>query len=178
MPDSDPADPAEFATDELVTRMVTDSREVDRLDPRTGQVVWADPQAGIPEKATVEEEHLEHDEFVAFFRVRNTVGRPVDATLRVFLVADERAEERRFWIELDKFHVALAAQERRVVARPGSLSSVIRKPARMSGQSIPTPSAKPAATRTPARWATPSTSRSRAAWSTRCARSRTRPCGT
>ena len=139
LPDADPGGPGELATDELVTRMVTDSREVDRIDPETGQIVWADPQAGIPEKTTVEEEHLEHDEFVAFFRVRNTVGRPVDATLRVFLVADERAEERRFWIELDKFHVALAAQEQRLVARPGSLSSVIRKPARMSGQSIPTP---------------------------------------
>ncbi|HEX8053110.1 MAG TPA: tyrosinase family protein, partial [Thermoleophilaceae bacterium] len=132
------AEPGEPATPELVTRMVTDAREVDLIDPQTGKIV-RDPETQLPVKTSIEEEHLEHDELVTFIRVRNTVGRPVDATLRVFLVADARAEERRFWIEMDKFTVALEAQERRVVARPGWLSSVIRKPARMSGQSIPTP---------------------------------------
>ena len=133
--DADAGDPA---TAELVTRMVTDEREVDEIDPQTGRPV-RDPQTGRPRRTTIVEEHLEHDEYVMLFRVRNTVGRPVDATLRVFLVANERAEERRYWIEMDKFHVALAEQESRVVARPAWLSSVIRKPAHMTGQSIPTP---------------------------------------
>ncbi|HEX8067885.1 MAG TPA: tyrosinase family protein [Thermoleophilaceae bacterium] len=133
--DAEPGDPA---TDELVTRMVVDEREVDEIDRETGKVV-VDPDTGRPRRTTIEEEHLEHEELVMLFRVRNTVGRPVDATLRVFLVAGARAGERRFWIEMDKFHVRLAAQERRVVARPARLSSVIRKPARMSGRSIPTP---------------------------------------
>jgi tyrosinase len=133
--DADPGDPA---TAELVTRMVTSEPEVDLIDPQTGRIV-RDPDTGRPLKTTIVEEHLEHDELVTLFRVRNRVGRPVDATLRVFLVAGARAEERRFWIEMDKFHVALAAQERRVVARPVWLSSIIRKPARMTGQSIPTP---------------------------------------
>jgi tyrosinase len=131
-------EPGPPATDELLTRMVTDSREVDAIGP-DGRVI-IDPSTGRPQKQTIEEQHLEHDEFVMFFRVQNTVGRPVGLTLRVFLVPDEHATERRQWVEMDKFHVALTSNERKVVARPGWLSSVVRKPARMSGQSVPTPS--------------------------------------
>jgi tyrosinase len=76
--------------------------------------------------------HIEYldlvDEFAYFIRVENPGEEPVEVTARLFMCPDEWAEDRRKWIEMDKFlHTALPG--RSVIYRPSSLSSVIRKPA-------------------------------------------------
>lgn len=81
---------------------------------------------------TVPLEHLTHRPFVYVFRIENQVDRPVQVTVRVFLVPKSQATDRRAWIEMDKFVHRLDALEKSVVARRGSQSSVIRKPAVMA----------------------------------------------
>jgi tyrosinase len=84
----------------------------------------------------MEVEHLVHREFVYFFRLENLVRRHTTVALRVFLVPKDLAEDRRAWIEMDKFLVELPPLARTVVARRGSDSSVNRKPAAMEPQPI------------------------------------------
>jgi tyrosinase len=74
--------------------------------------------------------HLDHAEFAYFFRMENTVDAEQQVTVRVFLAAVERADDRRWWIEMDKFLHTLAPRERAVLYRPARLSSVALKPAR------------------------------------------------
>jgi tyrosinase len=81
---------------------------------------------------TVPLEHLTHRPFVYVFRIENQVDRRVQVTVRVFLVPGSQATDRRAWIEMDKFVHSLEPLEKSVVARRGSQSSVIRKPAVMS----------------------------------------------
>jgi hypothetical protein len=76
-------------------------------------------------------EYLDQEEFFYFFRLQNETSEAQDVTVRVFIVAaddPEWPEDRRMWIEMDKFKQSLAAEEQAVVFRPASLSSVIRKP--------------------------------------------------
>jgi tyrosinase len=49
--------------------------------------------------------------------------------VRIFLVAQQVAENRRMWIEMDKFHYTLQPSQQAVIFRSAALSSVIRKPA-------------------------------------------------
>jgi tyrosinase len=81
---------------------------------------------------TVPLEHLAHRPFVYVFRIENQVDREIQVTARVFLVPRDLATDRRAWIEMDKFVHRLGPLEKSVVARRGSQSSVIRKPAVMS----------------------------------------------
>jgi len=74
--------------------------------------------------------HLDHAEFAYFFRLENISNEEQRVTVRVFLAAAERADDRRWWIEMDKFLQVLAPKEKAVVYRPARLSSVVRKPAR------------------------------------------------
>jgi tyrosinase len=78
--------------------------------------------------------HLTHRPFVYVLRLENTADRRVQVTVRIFLVPSSRAEERRAWIEMDKFVQALEPLEKAAVARRGAQSSVIRKPANMTPQ--------------------------------------------
>ncbi|HEX2202064.1 MAG TPA: tyrosinase family protein [Longimicrobium sp.] len=103
----------EHTTDTLLTRMAR--RELVLSDRVT--------------KVSVE--HLVHDEFAYFVRVTNQLDRHYTVTVRLFLVPVEKVDDRRWWIELDKFLHELKPLERAVIARRGSESSVIRKPARM-----------------------------------------------
>jgi hypothetical protein len=68
------------------------------------------------------------DEFAYLIRLENTGSAPVETTVRIFIVAERFAEDRRRWIEMDKF-LHTAKPGRSVVYRPSALSSVIRKPA-------------------------------------------------
>ena len=79
---------------------------------------------------------LDHDDFTTFIRATNSTGAEKTVTVRVFLVAEEWVEDRRRWIELDKFQHALAAGQS-VIARSSKLSSVIRKPARRPNEPAP-----------------------------------------
>ncbi|MBA3946773.1 MAG: hypothetical protein H0X37_19705 [Herpetosiphonaceae bacterium] len=73
--------------------------------------------------------YLDQREFFYFLRVENRAAQETDVTVRIFLVAKHVAEERRMWIEMDKFRSTLPASKRTVIFRPAALSSVIRKPA-------------------------------------------------
>lgn len=77
----------------------------------------------------VEKNYLDFEEFFYFFRLENDENQPCKVTARVFLAASELAADRRFWIEMDKFPVQLAANEKKVIYRPSRFSSVVRKPA-------------------------------------------------
>ena len=74
-------------------------------------------------------EYLDHRDFLYVLRLENARAQPTDVTVRIFLAPTSPADDRRAWIEMDKFHQRLGAREKAVVARPGSLSSVVQKPA-------------------------------------------------
>jgi hypothetical protein len=69
--------------------------------------------------------HLVHDPFVTFLRIENGDARQ-DVTVRIFLAHAELAEERRMWIELDKFRATLEPGPN-LVARADARSSVIKR---------------------------------------------------
>lgn len=108
----------ERSTDTLVTRMRTRSYPV-----APGREVQA--------------EYLYPDDFWYFFRVRNDTDFPSRVTLRVFLAPEGTVENRRTWIELDKFDHTVPARGRAVIARSSRDSSVVRKPVVEPGQPAP-----------------------------------------
>lgn len=104
-------------TDTLVTRIATETIE-------------------LPNGNEFEKFILDHDEFAWFFRLENTSDAEQRVTVRVFLAAADRADDRRWWIEMDKFLHTLAAGDRAVVYRPARFSSVVRKPALRPSEGI------------------------------------------
>lgn len=78
--------------------------------------------------------YLNHKPFVMFFRIENLFPEPREVTIRVFLVAKDLADDRRMYIEIDKFRHQLRSRDEsnNVIARPDTLSSIIRKPAIMN----------------------------------------------
>jgi hypothetical protein len=69
------------------------------------------------------------DDWVWLLRVRRTGNAPVNVTVRVFIVPVESADNRRMWIEMDKFKTVIDKPET-IVARPAWHSAVVRaKPA-------------------------------------------------
>lgn len=86
----------------------------------------------LADRATVVPlQHLTHRPFAYVLRLENTGDEPLPVTVRIFLVPGQDAEDRRSWIELDKFVHRLDQRERGVVVRFGAQSAVIRKPAQM-----------------------------------------------
>ena len=76
-------------------------------------------------------EYLDQKEFVYFLRVENGNAHPVELTVRIYLIAKKfvgRPDERRYWIEMDKFRETVTPGNN-VFYRPAELSSVIQKPA-------------------------------------------------
>jgi Hemocyanin, ig-like domain len=71
---------------------------------------------------------LTHEPFSYFFRIENPDGAARDVTLRVFLAPAAHDEDRRMWMELDKFLVELPAEQRVVVHRPDTESSIVKRP--------------------------------------------------
>ena len=92
----------------------------------------------MPGGAVVPKPYLDHEDFFYFFRAENIANEDRPVTVRVFLAAAVLADNRRMWIEMDKFGVTLPAQQRVVVFRPSRLSSVVRKPAWRPGEPRPT----------------------------------------
>jgi hypothetical protein len=84
----------------------------------------------LPDGGTGEKPYLDHEEFYYFLRLENLLDQSQKVTVRVFLVASAYAEERRQWIEMDKFAQSLDSKQKAVVFRPARFSSVVRKPAR------------------------------------------------
>jgi hypothetical protein len=106
---------ADPATSELGT--VMKDRTVDLLDGTSVNIRALEPA----------------DDFAYFLRLENTSAEETEVTVRIFLVAEQAADNRRLWIEMDKFLHTLGPSERAVVYRPSTQSSVIRRPPRRSG---------------------------------------------
>ena len=73
--------------------------------------------------------YLSHEEFCYFIRLENTSRQQQLLTIRIFIVPEELAEDRRAWIEMDKFLFTLPADAKSVIYRSDDQASVIRKPA-------------------------------------------------
>jgi hypothetical protein len=69
---------------------------------------------------------LVHEPFTLFLRIQNRATVDKVVTVRVFLAHADLAEERRRWIEIDKFRATLA-QGWNLLAQPDALSSVIKR---------------------------------------------------
>ena len=83
----------------------------------------------LPNGTTVPKEYVDHEDYSYFIRAENMSNQDRPVTVRVFLAATALSENRRMWIEMDKFGVTLPASARVVIYRPARLSSVARKPA-------------------------------------------------
>lgn len=101
-------------TDELRTEMLT--RKINLADAE-----------GNPTTETVE--YLSHEDFYYFIRVENLKEEQQTVAVRVFLAPETHVENRRAWIEMDRFAYRLKPSERAVIFRPADQSSVVRKPA-------------------------------------------------
>ena len=85
--------------------------------------------AGIPlerDRVSFRTTHLTHEPFTYFVRLENAASESRVVTLRTFLAHAELAEDRRCWIELDKFEATLAPGIN-VLGRPDARSSVIKR---------------------------------------------------
>jgi hypothetical protein len=74
-------------------------------------------------------DYLSHTPFSYFLRVENLAASEQRITIRLFLAPAEIADDRRAWIEMDKFVVELAASARTVIHRRDVESSVVKRPA-------------------------------------------------
>jgi hypothetical protein len=94
---------------------------------------------GPPWKGTID--YLTHEPFCYFLRIENPGDQDATVTARIFIAPEElpgdAAEERRWWIELDKFIQPVRAHHRLVVFRPDELSSIIKKPADKDPAALP-----------------------------------------
>ena len=73
-------------------------------------------------------EHGDHEPFLWRLRAENPGADELKVTVRIFLAPAEAAEDRRAWIEMDKFEHVLAPGANEI-ERPGRLASPARKPA-------------------------------------------------
>jgi len=83
--------------------------------------------------------YLSHEPFAYYLRLENPTTEDIDITVRIFLAPVALENDRRAWIEMDKFHVKLSASQRRVVYRADTESSVIKRPAERSPDAISDP---------------------------------------
>ena len=81
----------------------------------------------LPDGREVLKPRLEHDPFHFFLRVENQLPREQKVTVRIYVAADAFAEDRRMWIELDRFVHTLRPSEQTVLHRPASQSSLVRE---------------------------------------------------
>jgi tyrosinase len=83
----------------------------------------------LPSGALVAKPFVDHDDFSYIIRAENTSAQDRPVTVRVFLAAAAVVNDRRMWIEMDKFGMTLPANQRVAIYRPARASSVVRKPA-------------------------------------------------
>src|SRR6266511_3160454 len=85
------------------------------------------PPPGVPgAPLRFEINYLVHEPFCYFLRLENTGREDAAVTVRIFIAPEELQDDRRAWIEMDKFIHPVPAQARAVIFRPDELSSVIR----------------------------------------------------
>jgi tyrosinase len=92
-----------------------------------------DPGTAVDELKTMVAEtddiaHGDHEPFLWRLRAENPGVAERTVTVRIFLAPAEAAEDRRAWIEMDKFEHVLAPGANEI-ERPGRLASPVRKPA-------------------------------------------------
>lgn len=107
--DVDPAQATGPAATAVVTELIT--TEGQRPAPGGGSAMF-----------------LRHEPFSYYLRVENPGTEPVATTARIFLAPAGVIEQRRRWIEMDKFTVTVDPG-RQVIFRADSESSVIKRPA-------------------------------------------------
>lgn len=73
--------------------------------------------------------YLSHEPFAYFIRLENDTLVEKQVTVRLFMVPEEWEEDRRMWIEMDKFLHVIPPQSKVVAFRKDAESSIIRKPA-------------------------------------------------
>ena len=73
--------------------------------------------------------YLTHDPFTYYIRVENKEISSRLLTVRIFLAPTENMEDRRSWIELDKFTTTVDGNSKKVICRKDELASVVKKPA-------------------------------------------------
>jgi tyrosinase len=93
----------------------------------------ADPATPVDELKTMVArtdgvEHGDHEPFLWRLRAENPGAEERTVTVRIFLAPAEAAEDRRAWIEMDKFEQVLAPGANGI-ERPGRMASPVRKPA-------------------------------------------------
>lgn len=86
-------------------------------------------------------EFLSHTPFGYYLRVENPDADDKEITVRIFIAPASIADDRRGWIEMDKFHVTIPGGTKRVLYRADTESSVIKRPAERSPDEVATPSA-------------------------------------
>lgn len=94
----------------------------------TAQVAEEEPRFGYP--------YLWHPSYHFAVRLRSTGSGAQLVTVRLFLcpaydvagAKDASINDRRLWIELDKFEARLAAGESKVLTRADTLSTIVRRP--------------------------------------------------
>lgn len=72
---------------------------------------------------------LSHNAFCYFIRIENREINAQLLTIRIFMAPEETTEDRRSWIEMDKFIATIPGNTKRVIFRRDTESSVIKKPA-------------------------------------------------
>jgi tyrosinase len=98
-----------------------------------GLAFESDPGTPVDELLTLVAEtddvaHGDHEPFLWQLSAENPGAEERKVTVRIFLAPAEAAEDRRAWIEMDKFEHVLAPGTN-VIERPGRLASPVRKPA-------------------------------------------------
>ncbi len=82
---------------------------------------------------------LTHEPFSYFFRVENSSSKQLELTGRIFLAPAAHAEDRRAWIEMDKFLLTVGAQSKTVVYRSDTESSAIKRPVDLGPTDVQSP---------------------------------------
>lgn len=92
----------------------------------TGSISYRDENGMLK---TYDYPYLSHEPFSYFLRLENTKAAPQLVTIRIFLAPEETAEDRRSWIEMDKFVSTIPSRTKKVIFRKDIEASVIKKPA-------------------------------------------------
>ena len=124
-------------TDELLTEFIRSDINLGFIPGRTRE-----EEERIPEAWLRDVVHLTHKPFVHFIRVESKAPQPRHVTVRIFLALAADSEDRRRWIELDKFKETLQPGAN-LIARPDARSSVVKRKGLNVPGVEPTPSSTP-----------------------------------
>lgn len=123
---------------DAATKIFKDSTDTTGLSLKThgtidnylaeGKIIVSDP-ANTGNQSAFPYEYLNHKQYGYFIRMQNLMPVMSKVTVRMFMVPKANAEDRRMWIELDKFTHVLQPNAKEVVFRRDLDSAIVRKPA-------------------------------------------------